>query len=193
MQVRPAGAAGEACGRDSIGLCPACESSERRVTCRNAGARIVLARVHRRPLAQSWSILRETTMKLKATITAIAFGVATVFVSGSLATQALAAQPSVLKTLDTDNDGTVDLAEAKAAASALFDRLDGDHDGTIDRKELRGRLSAKDLASADPDNDHTLTKGEYLALVEARFKAADHDNDGTLDAKELRSVIRLLK
>ena len=78
-------------------------------------------------------------MKLKAGLSALAFGVAAVFVSGSLATQALAAPASVLKSVDTDNDGTVDLTEAKAAASALFDRLDGDHDGTIDRKELRGR------------------------------------------------------
>src|SRR5919197_1451533 len=44
---------------------------------------------------------------------------------------------SLLKTLDPDNDGTVDLAEAKSAASKLFDKLDRDHDGTIDAKELK--------------------------------------------------------
>ena len=33
---------------------------------------------------------------------------------------------SLLKTLDPDNDGTVDLAEAKSAASKLFDKLDRD-------------------------------------------------------------------
>ena len=58
--------------------------------------------------------------------------------------------------LDPDNDGTVDLEEAKRAASALFDRLDRDHDGTLDRRELRGRLSAKELNDADPDHDGTL-------------------------------------
>ena len=31
---------------------------------------------------------------------------------------------NLLKTLDPDNDGTVDLAEAKSAASKLFDKLD---------------------------------------------------------------------
>src|SRR5262249_41499269 len=46
---------------------------------------------------------------------------------------------SLLKTLDPDNDGTVDLAEAKSAASKLFDKLDRDHDGTLDKRELRGR------------------------------------------------------
>ena len=100
--------------------------------------------------------------------------------------------------LDTDNDGTVDLAEAKKAASAVFDRLERDHDGTLDRRELRGRLSPNEIAAADPDKDRTLTKDEYLAVVEQRFKAANPDNDGTLDAKELsskagRALLRLLK
>ena len=105
---------------------------------------------------------------------------------------------SLLKTLDPDHDGTVDLAEAKSAASNLFDKLDRDHDGTLDKRELRGRLNAKDFAAADPDNDGTLDKNEFLALVEKRFNAANPDNDGTLDAKELktaagRSLARLLK
>ena len=102
------------------------------------------------------------------------------------------------KMFDTDNDGTVDLAEAKKAAAALFDKLERDKDGTLDKRELKGRLSAKELAGADPDHDGTLTKEEYLAVVEQRFRAADPDGDGTLDAKELnsaagRSLLRLLK
>ena len=105
---------------------------------------------------------------------------------------------SLLKRLDPDNDGTVDLAEAKSAASKVFDKLDRDHDGTLDKRELRGRVSAKDFAAADPDNDGTLDKNEFLALVEKRFNAANPDNDGTIDAKELksaagRSLARLLK
>lgn len=104
----------------------------------------------------------------------------------------------LIRLLDTDNDGTVDLAEAKAAASTLFDRLDRDKDGTLDKRELAHRLSAKELAGADPDHDHTLTKDEYLAVVEQRFNAADPDHDGTVDGKELRStagraLVRLLK
>jgi Ca2+-binding EF-hand superfamily protein len=105
---------------------------------------------------------------------------------------------SLIRLLDTDNDGTVDLAEAKTAASALFDRLEHDKDGTLDKHELSGRLSAKELAAADPDHDGTLTKEEYLAVVEQRFSAADPDHDGTLDAKELKSgagraLLRLLR
>jgi Ca2+-binding EF-hand superfamily protein len=105
---------------------------------------------------------------------------------------------NLLRMLDPDNDGTVDLAEAKAAASKVFDKLERDKDGTLDKRELAKRLSAKELAAADPDHDGTLTKDEYLAVVEQRFKAADPDHDGTLDAKELnspagRSLVRLLK
>ena len=103
-----------------------------------------------------------------------------------------------IKLFDTDNDGTLDLAEVKKAASALFAKLDPDHDGTLDARELHGRLSAKELAAADPDHDGTLTLDEYLAVVEQRFNAANPDKDGTLDAKELRSpagraLLRLLK
>ncbi|MEI9925124.1 MAG: calcium-binding protein [Bradyrhizobium sp.] len=105
---------------------------------------------------------------------------------------------NLIRLLDTDNDGTVDLREAKAAASALFDRLERDKDGTLDKRELSRRLSARELAAADPDHDGTLTKEEYLALVEARFRAADPDHDGTLDARELKSgpgraLLRLLR
>jgi Ca2+-binding EF-hand superfamily protein len=107
-------------------------------------------------------------------------------------------QLNPIKMFDTDNDGTVDLAEAKKAASALFDKLDGDHDGTLDKRELAGRLSAKEFAAADPDHDGTLTKDEYLAGVEQRFNAANKDSDGTLDAKEFgtkagQSLMRLLR
>jgi Ca2+-binding EF-hand superfamily protein len=99
---------------------------------------------------------------------------------------------------DTDNDGTVDLGEAKKAASDLFDRLDADKDGSLDFKELHGRLSRKEFAAADPDHDKTLSKDEYLALVEQRFKAADVDNDGTLSNFEFhtlkgRALTRLLR
>ncbi len=105
------------------------------------------------------------------------------------ATPALAQtkKSSPVTRFDTDNDGTVDLAEAKKAAAALFDKLDTDKEGTLDVKELKGRLSRKDFAAGDPDKDKTLTKDEYLAIVEQRFKAADADHDGTVNAAEFRT------
>ena len=107
-------------------------------------------------------------------------------------------RPDLVRMFDTDNDGTLDLAEVKKAASGLFAKLDRDHDGTLDKRELAGRLSARELAAADPDHDGTLTADEYLAVVEQRFNAANPDKDGTLDAKELnsaagRALLRLMK
>jgi Ca2+-binding EF-hand superfamily protein len=120
--------------------------------------------------------------------------------AAALAEPALAAgrRANPIKMFDTDNDGTLDLAEVKKAASALFAKLDRDRDGTLDRRELAGRLSARELAAADPDHDGTLTSDEYLAVVEQRFNAANPDKDGTLDAKELntpagQALLRLLK
>jgi len=97
---------------------------------------------------------------------------------------AVAASAS-LTALDPDNDGTVDLPEAKAAAAKLFAKLDPDKDGTLDAKELSGRVDEAGLKTADPDSDGTLDQKEFDTIVEARFKAADPDNDGTLDDKEL--------
>jgi Ca2+-binding EF-hand superfamily protein len=117
---------------------------------------------------------------------------------GSLPILAAPRRLNPIRMFDTDNDGTLDLAEVKKAASDLFARLDRDHDGTLDKRELAGRLSARELAAADPDHDGTLTADEYLAVVEQRFNAANPDKDGTLDAKELntsagRALLRLLR
>ena len=124
--------------------------------------------------------------------------IALAFTIGFLSGPAVAASGNAVKMFDTDNDGTLDLAEVKKAASAMFAKLDPDRDGTLDARELRGRLSAKELAAADPDRDGTLTLDEYLAVVEQRFNAANPDKDGTLDAKELnarsgRALLRLLR
>jgi Ca2+-binding EF-hand superfamily protein len=122
-------------------------------------------------------------MKLQVAFVCLVAGFAAILAPQSHA----AGGPTALQVLDPDNDGTVDLAEAKAAATKLFDKLDRDHDGTLDQRELKGRLSAKDFKAADPDNDGTLDKDEYLTVVEKDFNAANPDNDGTLDAKELGS------
>lgn len=101
------------------------------------------------------------------------------------------------KAIDPDNDGKLELNEAKEAATKLFDKLEKDKDGTLTVKELQGRLSKKDFAAGDPDKDKTLTKDEYLAIVESRFKAAN-PADGKLDCKKAKSeagheLLRLLK
>ncbi len=103
-----------------------------------------------------------------------------------------------MKALDPDNDGTMDLHEARKAALALFDRLDRDKDGTLDLKELSGRMTKRELRAADPDHDKTIDKREFMKVVEARFKAANPDKDGTIDCRELgtpagKSLLRILE
>ena len=116
------------------------------------------------------------------------FAVAAAALAGIAAPALAASKSGTVVPFDTDNDGTVDLDEAKKAASALFDKLDTDKDGTLDLKELHGRLTQKEFTAADPDNDGTLTKDEFLAVVEKRFKAADPDSDGTVSAAELKTA-----
>ena len=103
-----------------------------------------------------------------------------------------------LEAINPDKDGTLDLEEAKKAAGIVFDRINTDKDATLDAKELRGRLKAKEIASADGDKDKTIDRAEYLAIVEARFKAVNRDADNTIDWNELSSkpgkaLLRLLK
>jgi Ca2+-binding EF-hand superfamily protein len=77
-----------------------------------------------------------------------------------------------LAVLDTDHDGTLDLAEAQSAASGIFSSLDGDKSGTLDPRELSGRLDQATFAAADHDIDGSIDPSEYAAVIEARFKAA---------------------
>lgn len=103
-----------------------------------------------------------------------------------------------LAAIDPDNDGALDLAEAKKQAAKVFAHLNRDKDDTLDRRELFFRLSRADFAAANPDNDGTIDRNEYVRIVVARFKAADPDKDGTIECKELktregRALLRLLR
>ena len=87
-----------------------------------------------------------------------------------------------------NDDGMIDLAEAKQAASRKFDQLDRKRTGALSRSQVgRLRLTRKEFAAADTDNDGTLTKDEYLAVVEQRFNAADDNHSGTLTLKQFNS------
>ena len=85
--------------------------------------------------------------------------------------------PPHFPAIDTDNDGTVSLAEAQAGASKVFTTLNTD--GMLRAKELKDRLNAAVLG--------TLDAKQYAKIVQGKFKAADTDNDGTLDEAELSS------
>lgn len=96
------------------------------------------------------------------------------------------ADAAALKALDTDNDGTVNLAEAQTGASKVH-AGPNPAGGTLGDRIEAAALDAAVLKDADPDNDGTVDAKEYATVVEHQFKAADPDNDGTLDEKELSS------
>jgi Ca2+-binding EF-hand superfamily protein len=138
-------------------------------------------------------------MLTRRTALVASFAAATVAAAPAFAAAALAApkRSRTMQVLDPNNNGTVDLEEARKAGAALFDRLDRNHNGVLNKRELGGRVTPQEFAVADPNKDGTLSKAEYLSVVEKRFKAADPDNDGTLDERELtsragRALLRLL-
>lgn len=103
-----------------------------------------------------------------------------------------------VKMFDTDNDGTVDLAECQTAGAATFDRLDADKSTTLDQEELGDRALVA-LVEAPIKRMFFQTrpsKKDYLAAIGKQLDLADYpDHDGKLDAKEFESPDgkRLLK
>ncbi len=114
---------------------------------------------------------------------------------------------------DTDNDGTVDWAEAHDAFVKHFDELDANQDGVLSADELKacckygmaGKTGnackrnqgmhdkgSKEFDAADKDHDGTLTKAEARKLkrVYKSFDAIDVDRDGTVDRDEVHTYMR---
>jgi hypothetical protein len=63
--------------------------------------------------------------------------------------------------MDSDNDGTLDMAEVETAGATIFATLDKDKEGTLDAGELAGRLSADELQDLDSNRSGTLDRNEY--------------------------------
>ena len=134
-------------------------------------------------------------MTRRRTILALlSFGVV---LGGALAAAAAPRPAGVMRTLDPNGDGAIDLAEARKVAAALFDRIDHNKDGLLNKRELGGRVTPQEFAVADRNRDGKLSKEEYLSVVESRFKAADPNNTGKVSERELfsragRPLARLL-
>lgn len=123
----------------------------------------------------------------KLTLAVLALGLAGVISAIATVQAAPLSASAQLEAWDSDQDGSIDLSEAKKAAEATFDRLDTDHDGTLDMAELASTgIHKMSFNKADSDKDGTLDKTEYLNLVEARFNAADADHNATISKAELR-------
>jgi len=98
---------------------------------------------------------------------------------------------------DTDGDGVITLADARAAALRLFRRFDRDGDGVVTRAETsvprreppRARFEAR-FAELDRDRDGWLSRWESRLPVR-RFARVDRDGDGRVSSAELwRSLQR---
>jgi len=105
-----------------------------------------------------------------------------------------------VKMLDTENDGTVDLAECKAAGAAMFDKLDADKSKTLDQEELgdRGTITIVESPHRRMFFQTRPSKDDYVGYVAKRFELADPDHEGELDAKELeteegQALVKLLQ
>jgi hypothetical protein len=92
-----------------------------------------------------------------------------------------------VKMHDTDNDGTLDLAECKAAAEATFDKLDADKSTTLDQEELGDRANIMIVPSPQGRMFFQTrpSKADYVNFIVKQFDRADPDHEGKLDAKEL--------
>ncbi len=119
---------------------------------------------------------------MKKTLLATSFLALGAFAFVAPATSFADDNSAMVKSVDKDSDGTIDMQEAKTAAMAKFAMADKDSDGTIDSKE-----AGMDVSKADPDKDGTLDKTEFAAALGDTFKATDIDHDGTVDATELAS------
>jgi EF hand len=104
-----------------------------------------------------------------------------------------------VKMLDTDNDGTLDLAECKAAGAATFDKLDADKSATLDQGELGDRATITIVSSPHGRMFFQTrpSKDDYVGFIVKQFERADPDHEGKLDAKELeteegQSLVKLL-
>ena len=114
---------------------------------------------------------------------------------------------------DTNNDGTLDQAEAKAMCDKSFEKMDADKDGTVSKDEMNAcgkdmediedmhhhykksdakhEKRSKEFRAADADADGTLTKEEAKKLpkVSKNFDAIDTDKDGTVDREEVHQFM----
>lgn len=100
---------------------------------------------------------------------------------------------------DTNNDGSIDKAEAQAFHEQRFDEMDVNHDGKLDHDEIsagmrrdRHAMGTRGFMGADKDNDGTLdkTEAEQLPRVHQHFDEIDVDKDGTVSRDEVHNYMR---
>lgn len=130
-------------------------------------------------------------MKKLMVVGGLVLSIGAAFAAGATLSDSVVA--AAMKKADPDNDGTLDLAEAKklGISKAVFEKVNPDKDGTLDAKELAAALTMV-FESANPDKDGTLDPKEAKKAGvkdKAIFEAADPDKDGTLDINEFVAAL----
>lgn len=100
-----------------------------------------------------------------------------------------------MKNFDTNNDGSVNIAEFNAAAAERFKRMDGDANGILSKDEFRAHMRAKKgerkqkkFARMDTNGNGTVERDEFLAhkqaKAERKFTRMDKNGDGSVSKEE---------
>lgn len=92
--------------------------------------------------------------------------------------------------MDTNQDGAISLAEARAAREAMFDRFDTNDDGYLSAAERavaprRGRFLN---AIEDGNGDGRLSHAELMAAPYRVFDRLDANDDDTVTAEEVAAA-----
>jgi Ca2+-binding EF-hand superfamily protein len=114
-------------------------------------------------------------------------------------------QNGLMERADSDGDGEITLAEAKAHGGERFARMDANGDGAIDKADREARGEQR-FARADANGDGELTPEEMTAAREARqakraamrgerqaqrqammFERLDTDGSGSLSQAEMQA------
>ena len=108
---------------------------------------------------------------------------------------------------DSDSNGAITLAEARAGAAKMFEGADSDKDGRATQEEMRafhGRMGDHHKGGRkgghggpggkggpmhlDSDGDGALTLAEAQSGIDAHFAKIDSNRDGSIDEAEMRSA-----
>jgi hypothetical protein len=98
--------------------------------------------------------------------------------------------------LDTNGDGSVDLAEMQAARPDFtvekFNKMDANGDGLLSREEMHAAHKGKRMAKIDADGDGNISLQEMQkrrpGMTQEEFSKLDADGNGTLSHGELKAA-----
>lgn len=102
---------------------------------------------------------------------------------------------------DSNQDGSIDKAEAQAFHDQRFRQMDANQDGKIDQQEMQAGMprmqgmgkmgSGTGFMRADKNSDGALdrTEAEQLPRIHQNFDAIDADKDGTVTRAEVHDYM----